>query len=227
VTPPPPPAHPHASSPGVRAAAAVAVILLCAVASGCFFGPRNFENENDRLRKENLELRERVAELEAQLLAARDRIDNLERRISGGVTPNVPGVAPSDVPQASELSFGRFLGLVDDDEDGVADVARVYLIVRDQFGRVMPVAGSVRVRVVVIPSQGEPRTLGMLELVGEAFAETYRQGLTGAHYTLRVPIAAPGELGPNDELVVRALVTDAATGRTLTASKTMSPELRD
>ena len=70
-----------------------AAACLCLLASGCSSSPRDYLNENDRLRSENLTLNRTVQKLEKRLDLRLKQIDVLEQRLGG--LSQVAGLDPS------------------------------------------------------------------------------------------------------------------------------------
>jgi len=185
-------------------------VLVLAVAlmslPACSRGPRNFENENDRLRAENLELQRSVDALE-QTLARRDAELATLREQVDGARP-LAGVA---APALTTIELGRYSGPVDTDADGRDDVMRLYLKTQDQHGRTLPVEGVAEVKLVLLgDAEQEPASLVGRAYEAEALRERYRSGFTGTHYTFELPLdAAPAGVS---SVAARVRLTNAATG---------------
>lgn len=177
---------------------------------GCTSGPRNFANENDRLRRENVELRDTVAEL-------RDQTANLEyalaieRRRPDSPRANVPeGVQP---PLVTRITVGRFSGGFDTDDDNADDAIRLYLNTLDARNRFVPTVGTVSATVLAIPPGEEAVTVATHEFDAQQLEDAYRSGFGGTHYTLVVPIEQTVPEGLTS-LLVRIRLTDLLTGET-------------
>ncbi len=188
-------------------------LMMAGWLAGCA-GPRNFENENDRLRRENMELKTAVEELNTKLASRLQQIGTLETALAPQ-RARVPGVEPGDIPLAVSLRFGMYTGPVDTDGDGRDDLIRLYFQPLDQKQRFIPVAAAAQVQVVVITPGAEPRVLADKAFATDDLDRTYRTGVTGTHYTLEVPL--PGDI-PDDvrEVTAKVALTDASTGRVLT-----------
>ena len=181
--------------------------------AGCS-GPRNFLNENDALRRENLELKATVDSLNQKLESRLQQIAALETA-STRPRPALPGVEPGDIPVAVSLRFGMYTGPVDTNSDGNDDLLRLYFQPLDQKRRFIPVAASVQVQVLAITPGQEPRVLADQFFSTADLDRTYRTGVTGTHYTVEIPL--PDDL-PADvhEVTVKMQLTDASTGIALT-----------
>ncbi len=200
----------------VRWALLLAVVSLPMVLVGCHVGPRNFENENDRLRAEVQKLQQEKAELQQKLDLRLGELETLRhQQASGSATQPMPGAEP---PTLAKLQFGRYSGGVDNDDNGVDDLIRVYLRPLDQQGRLLPVAGRATVQVVAIPDEGEPHMLAERTYSAKQFNDAWRSGFTGQHYTLEVKL--PSNLPENlEQVTVKVSFTQAQTGAHLSEQK--------
>ena len=189
--------------------AGIRVWLVCVAMTGCQIGTRDYTNENDKLRGENLQLRAKVTELENALRQRQSQLKALETRI--GNQGAVSGVAPSDLPHVVEIRFGRLSGAVDTDSDGRDDIIRVYAKTKDHLGRFLPAIGPAVIQAVVILPDRQPEVLAQRALTPKEFEASYRTGLTGSHFTieLTLPDQWPGEV---EQVTVKLTFTDAATG---------------
>lgn len=193
-----------------------AVVGLCALAlAGCHAAPRNFLNDNDQLRRENLELREKVEQLQKKIDLRLAEIQSLEQRIK---TASPPAVAGAKVPQAVKIAMDRYSGPIDTNHDGIDDAVRVYLLTQDGEGRFIPVAGRAVVQVVAIEPGRPPALLVEKTFEPNELDAAYRSGLTGTHYTLEVPLVLPPPKGLR-QATVKATLTDAASGAQLIAEQ--------
>lgn len=199
-----------------RAAAALGLVVL----AGCQIGPRNFENENDRLRAQNLALRQEVEALEDRLELRLGELETLRQQVNPATQPGAD-VPQGESPVLSRLEFDRLSGPVDEDGDEADDLIRVYLEPQDQRGRLLPVAGRAVVRAVTIPAEGEPTLLAERVYEPEAFESAWRSGITGRHYTLELPLPEPLPEHAGD-VTVKVTFTQANTGHQLTAQQPMT-----
>jgi hypothetical protein len=112
------------------------------------------------------------------------------------------------------VRFDRLSRLTDRNSDGRPDEAVVYLQTLDQHGRFLPAAGRAELTVTVTGPDGGAAVLGEARFDPPAFAEAFRSGLTGSHFTLSVSLSgSPGQ--PIGEATASLRFTDAATGVTL------------
>lgn len=173
-------------TPGAARPRSVPVVTaLAALALGACAGPRNFENENDRLRRELLEARaeiDRLQEAEARLAAALEA----ERTAQARRAPSEQALAL--MPRAERLTIGRLSGPVPS-----RDAVDLYITPLDDRARFVQVAGTLTVRIDLVPpassaAPAEPRLLASRTLTPAELREAYRSGLTGTHYTVSVPL---------------------------------------
>lgn len=198
------PANPDA------ARAAIAAALACALLAGC--GPRNFENENDRLRRKALDLQKQLetARGEAAELAA--KLAESERARSGAIDAE----AAAALPRAVRLDLESLSGPLDKDGVPGPEAADVYLQPKDARGRFVPVAGRLVVEVFDVPpasENAEPRRLGRIELSPGELRDAYRSSLLTLNYSVRVPFDRPNRPVSGD-ILIRAELRDGITGLT-------------
>jgi hypothetical protein len=186
---------------------------------GCQAGPRNFLNENDRLRAENLDLRQQVEQLTRQ----RDALLRSVAALQQAETAELPWPSELPPPRCAQLELGGLSGPIDTDNDGVNDALRVYLRTLDARGRFVLTIADVQITVARIPAGEAAETLTTVSLTPEQFDEAYRSGLGGTHYSLTVPLPTIIE-APPAEVSVSIAVRDRLTGRTISTVKTI--ELR-
>ncbi|MDX1682968.1 MAG: hypothetical protein R3336_07610, partial [Phycisphaeraceae bacterium] len=124
----------------------IGLALITVLVAGCSAGPRDFRNTNDRLRRENLELNDRIERLETDLEASQHHVATLQAQLETPV-PAVEGVERSDLPRMVDIRLGRYSGLVTRDQQ---HTLRLYVQPVDQAGRMLPVAGRATVTLVAI-----------------------------------------------------------------------------
>jgi hypothetical protein len=212
----------HTPSPrvsgGTRTRCFRGIVLITALAllAGC--GTKNFLNDNDRLRRENLELRTQVDQLQKNIDLRLAQIQTLEQRVSPTTRPAIEG---AHVPQAAALQLDRYTGAIDTNHDGVDDTVRIYLKPLDQEGRFIPVAGRAVAQVVAIQPGEPPKLLAEKVFEPAEFNQAYRTGLTGTHYTLELPLPSPLPKGLKSA-TLKVTLTDAATGAQLVAEQAIN-----
>jgi len=190
------------------------LVALPALALAACAGPRNFDNENDRLRRELLEARAEI-----------DRLTESERRLAEALQAERNAAerrAPSEqalavMPRAERLVIGRLSGPVP-----AGDAVDLYLTPLDDRARFVQVTGTLTVRLDLLPpaeagSPAEPRLLATLTLGPAELREAYRSGLTGTHYSLRVPLDRPLG-GTGGSISAAARLDDLVTGDRLEAT---------
>lgn len=190
-----------------------AVLLAGALgAAACRAKPKDFDNENDALRR-------RVASLEAELADTQARSREIEARyeaiLRAGQAPLAPDVADA-LPACAGVAIERLTGLVDTDQDGRADAIDVYIRPFDGRRRFVQIVGAVSIDAFTLPvavgagTAPDPVRLGAASLSPMDLRDAYRSSPLGTHYSVRMPIA------PRDKdagsVVVRVEFRDAISG---------------
>lgn len=172
---------------------------------GCSSGPRNFENDNDKLRRQVIDLTEQNAALS-------DRVAGLEARLQAEQTRRNAKLPDGFVePKMSRLRIHKYSGGVDTDGDGSDDAVRIYLQTLDDRGRFVQTIATADITVSAAPPGKPAVTLATKSFTPKEIDAAYRAGLTGTHYTLVVPLdTAPAGI---DKLNIAAKVTDLSTGQ--------------
>ena len=197
----------------------LAIGLFCTACAGP--DPAKISAENDRLRRQNLDLTRKTDELEKKVGLLEAQIDTLAQRLQ--TKAGLEGVAAADLPTAVKIEFDRYSGAYDTDGDGAADTLRVYVQTLDQRGRFVPVAGRAVLQAVAITPDPPPVVLASRVFAPAEFDDAYRSGFTGTHYTLEAKLPSPMPQGVR-EATVKVSVTDAATGAVLTGQQVMKLE---
>lgn len=194
------------------------LLISLVVGAGCQRGPRNFANENDRLRRVNAELRDEVQRLSTRVETLQEEVQRY-RRAEQAELPE--GVEP---PQFRRVEIGGYSGgvSVGGGVGGDGDNAvRLYLRTLDAEGRFVPTAARAEVTLAVIPAGREAQTVATATFGAEQFNQAYRSGFTGTHYTLIVPVDPARVPAGTEQLTARVTVTDLITGRRETAQATV------
>lgn len=200
---------------------ACGVGVYCA---GCSSGPKNFENENDRLRRRTVELEAQVRDLAATNAELTVKVHELASR-----RPGDERLAPEVIealPRCVVLEIGGLSGLADTDGIPGLDAADFYIRALDGRRRFTQVSGWMTVRVSLLPnaerggaSDGTPLLLGSARLTPTELREAYSSSFTGTHYSIRVPLKAPNR--PLAGVVtLAATLEDGVTGALVTAAAT-------
>lgn len=204
--------------PWARIAASLAPAAAVLVLAGCTIGGTSSTGaENDRLRRENLELKQRVAAVEAERDEAKAAAAEAARAAS----------IHSDVarfqPRVAGIEIGRFSGLT---PAGSAEPAKglvVYVEPFDGQRRFVQATGELLVSATLFP-RGEKAPevidLGGRTLSAGELRDAYRSDLTGTYYRVEMPLRIPiqprlGSLRFSVEL------RDAASGKIYSATKTI------
>ncbi len=189
------------ASPGWVALCASAPLWL--VLPACTAGPRDDENENDRLRAKVMALGAERDALRTEVAALDQTLEAAEQR--GQV--NLPeGVRR---PVCARIEIGRFSAFAEVDDQ---PAARIYLRTLDTKGRFVQTVGEVRITIAAAAPGQDAVTLGKAMFTAGELDEAYRSGLAGTHYTLIVPLDRP----PTDAPITAAVaMRDLQTGATL------------
>lgn len=194
---------------------------VCASAA-CSSGPKNFENENDLLRRRVLDMERQIADLTAlnEELAVKVRAA-AARSPSDGVVAE----ALEALPRCVKIEIGALSGLVD--TDGVAgfDAVDVYVRPLDGRGRFTQVSGWLAVNASLLPigTSGAPTAEGPRLIASARFSpielrEAYRSSFTGTHYSVRIPLEAPNQRLAG-ALSITVTLEDGVSGEVRTATQ--------
>ena len=192
--------------------AAVSMACVLAVALvGC--GPKNFINDNDKLREENLKLKQQIEELNKQAELREGEIGSLRARTAGE-----RAIKEATPPVLAKIEFTAYSRAVDTDNDGADDLVRLYLTPLDHRGRLLPVAGQLKVQAVALQDDAPPALLAARTYEPADFDDAYRANLTGYHYTIELEL--PDSIDPTiTSVTVKASLTEAVTGHVVSVEK--------
>ena len=190
----------------------IIIVMLSAalLLPGCS-KPRNFKNQNDDLRAQRMTLKQEIGTLQEQLALREEEIRAMREQIDMGAKP-IEGVDP---PRLAGVVLGVYSGPIDLDGDAKYDALRVYLRPVDQHSRQITAAGTARLRLIVVPAEGEAKTLLDQRYDADTFHKAYRDGVTGTHYTLKADL--PADLPTAATLYVS--LTDAVSGKVFKTQK--------
>jgi putative intracellular protease/amidase len=170
--------------------------------AGC--GPRNYDNDNDRLRRENLDLTEQVTALKREN-------ESLAKLAQATHPPTASADAAGVIPpRCARIQIASFSGGIDADRDQHDEAVRLYLHTLDSRDRFVQAVARLKITLAHLPPGQPALTLAVAQIDPARFDAAYRSGLTGTHYTIEVPVAnvPPGVV----ELTCRVALTDLQTG---------------
>ena len=200
-----------------------ALLAIAALALGACSGPKDFDNENDDLRRERETLLARVAELEARLAESDAKLGELTTTLGQlGGEPAADVVA--SMPRCAGIELDRLSGPVDRDDAAGPEAIGVYVRTFDGRRRFVQVAGRLVLEATLLPPPERPdaefgaRVLGRVELGPVDLRDAYRSSPMGTHYAAAIPLR-PGNRPLEGTIVLRATLYDAITGRRLTAER--------
>jgi hypothetical protein len=190
-------------------------LLPLIAAPGCTRGPRNFENENDRLRRLTSQLRDRVDSLS-------QRVESLKKELAAARRA-AAAEGPENVrrPTVRRIELRGYSGGIDTNEDRPDDALRLYLRTLDDRNRFVQALGEVEVTAAVIPPGEEARTVATASFGPKELDDAYRSGFGGAHYTLIVPVDEQKVPPETDELTVRVRFRNLLTDERLNTERTV------
>lgn len=177
--------------------------------AGCRAKAKNFDNENDALRREVLELRTRNQRLEGEVGELRAKLSeaaNVQRAATGAgadVVAALPRCASIEIVARSGWS-----------RDGAG--VEVLVETLDARRRFVQVAGTLTVDVTRLPAasaggSAKAETVGSVTLSPADLREAYRSTFMGTHYVVVVPVGA-GVKDSAGTVVLRAVLADGVTG---------------
>lgn len=182
-------------------------------AIGCRLGgERSLAAENDALREERLTLR---GELERLTAERNELLAKLSEEQSARARP-LDEEALLALPRCVGVEIDWLSGLVPTDSSLPATGCVAYVRPVDARGRLVQVAGEMRVEAIVLgESPGdEPLARGVTTLRPLELRDAYRSGLAGSHYEVGVAFGAALERSGGDSpVLIRVELGDAVTSR--------------
>ena len=187
------------------------VTLAMIISTGCSGGGGISEGDNLRrqvldLQKENERLTLREKELTAELRTQSQRPDSLPVEIR----ENTPRVAAIALDQRSHAR--------DDNDDGRPDHLLLYISPEDGLGRFTQLVGHLSAHAAMLPTDADATTIGRWRLTPGEVRAAYRSGITGTHYTIKLPIEAP-QAFEDKVCLVRVEFEDGHTGERLSVER--------
>ncbi|TVQ52937.1 MAG: hypothetical protein EA377_09180 [Phycisphaerales bacterium] len=197
----------------ITLAGLLAVVVLSSV--GC--GPRDFRNENDRLRAEVMQLEQTNERLERRL---RELEAELRRVELSDLDPEVR----EQIPHVVRIEVERYSHLRDRSGDGQPDELVLHVTSRDGRDRFVNLLGTLSVRGVQMAGESTAPIVVNRSFDAEAVRDAYRSSFMGTHYSFRISLGGPEDreevdqrhlFGPDDSLAIRVQFEDALTGRVM------------
>lgn len=210
-------------------------LLSASVFAGCRAKPKDFDNENDTLRRQVVDLESQVQALSAERGELQAKLAEILRERDAAVDSGQPGAeVVESLPRCAGIEFSRYTGLADRDGIPGPEAIDIYLRPFDGRQRFVQVAGRLSITATLVPpgtateplgagkgSAGSsvaaspgtaaPRTLAKLDLGPREIREAYRSGPLGTHYTVSLPLD-PANQPLNGVVVVYVTFTDAISG---------------
>ncbi len=199
-----------------RAAPVAALLAMSLVVAGC--GPKNYDNDNDELRRKVADLEVQLEQTKAQRNEFESQLIELARVHQAG-SGDLGADVIAALPRCAGIKIGRYSGLADRDGIPGPEVVDVYISPFDGRQRFVQVVGQLSLEVAVLPPlgassdgpQGEPRVIARRVLEPSELRDAYRSSPAGTHYSIEIPIAKPGE-GVEGLVVIRAELLDLVSG---------------
>lgn len=195
-------------------AACAALVVLAA--AGCRAKPKNFDNENDSLRRQVGQLESEVARLSAERNEAIAQREIALQQLSAATGEPAAAVVRS-MPASAGIRIGRLTGGVAEADPERVDAVEVYIRPHDGRQRFVQVAGTMTVEVVQLAEPGAamamPALVGKVTLTPEQLREAYRSSVMGTHYAVRVPLDPPINKAVMGRFAITVLLEDAVSGQ--------------
>jgi hypothetical protein len=202
-------------APSLRRCVLLTLITLALPACG---GVKNFENDNDRLRAENMDLSEKVATLTRENESLRAALAAAQSESKATKDPLPTGVTK---PVLARVEFARFSGGIDTNKDNLDDALRLYILTLDQRDRFVQVIGDAKITVVATRPNADALTVATMSLDAKQLADVYRASFAGTHYTVIVPITTEPPPGTK-QLLVHLTLHDRTTGHDHTCQQLLN-----
>lgn len=203
--------------PALRAYIPLALLAALPACSG----PKNFHNENDDLRRRVLELTTENTALRSERDELALKLQEADRvRLSG--SGDLAADAAAALPRCIEIEIGALSGPVRPRGSTLYDAVDVYVRPLDGRQRFVQAVGRLIVRADLLPAPGDsaaPTELARADLGPSELREAYRSGITGTHYSIRMPISPPRELA-RGSVALSVEFHDALTGAVHSATTT-------
>ncbi len=193
--------------------------LAITLAGGCRAKPKNFDNENDDLRRQLDATQSQVEALRARNTELQAQVAEAARRLEAATGEPAADVVAS-IPRCAGVKIGRLSGV----DPLSPDRLTLYLTPYDGRQRFVQVAGTLAVSATVLsanPASGEPpEVAGVVTLGPTGLREAYRSSPLGTHYTIEIDLDPP--VSPGTSLLVRARLDDAVTGLSHDATRVLT-----
>jgi hypothetical protein len=202
-------------TPGTRAPLLLLLTLLAGCGPSRIGGSTPLDQVIDSLRQDNQSLTAHVQDQDRRLALQHQQIDALQQQLAA-TQPALQGTNPADLPRLVGVEFDTYSGPI---STPAGTILRLYVRPFDQRGRFFALWAQASAQAVWLQPGRPPTVLAQVVVPPDQFDRTYREGFTGTHYTLDLPLPAlpPGATAA----AVKLTVTDAATGVTVRCQATM------
>ena len=213
---PPPGPQGRLSRPARSLGIALLAMVVIVALPGCRAGPKDFDNENDDLRRRVVDLESEVNRLRAERNEFESQLIELARVHQAGSGDLAADVIAA-LPRCAGIRIGRYSGLADRDHIPGPDTVDIYVTPYDGRQRFVQVVGRLTAEVALLPplglseQQGEPQVIARHVLSPAELRDAYRSSPAGTHYSLRLPID-PAARPEGATLVIRVELLDVVSG---------------
>lgn len=200
--------------------ACLALLACLPLLSGCTLGGSTSASaENDRLRRQAIELNDTIAALQGEVTELKLKLE--AAATARGLNPDVIQA----LPVVTRVTMGDYSSVAP--PEGAATGVRVEFSPRDGRDRFVQCVGRVTIEALLLPAAvgaSEPRRLGAVTLEGEDLRNAYRSGMLGTYYEAFVPIPPDlADAARKAPVLVRLEFVDFLSGSTQKAEQTIAP----
>ncbi len=170
-------------------------VIMISLLNACGGSSNRISKENDKLRRNNLQLDREVQKLRQIVKEQADQLASSDGPLVGAI--------------AHRIALDRYSGGIDTNNDGHDDLIRLYVRTFDAQDRFVPTTGLATVQVASLTAESSVKLVAQKQYNSSQWNKAYRSGLTGTHYTLE--IALPAEVvGALEQVTVKVQWTDLA-----------------
>jgi hypothetical protein len=169
----------------------------------------------NRLRKENLEQRGQITDLQEKIRNRDTTIQDLREQMAAK-NPPLPTLPPERLAQVFTAARLEFRTQTDAEDLGEGKKGfRVFLRTYTDDGQIAPASGALTIEAYELPaSPAVPRRIGTWNFTAQQMKAAWFTGLGSNHFALSCIWEQPPALGT---IVFKARLVDALTGQTLEA----------
>jgi hypothetical protein len=200
-----------------RGATGAGLVLACIVSALPACGTRDFDNENDRLRRLALDQEAQIKALRSERSELLAKLAGAERAREAALDPDVLDA----IPRCAGIGLDALSGLQRprEGERGGPKVVG-YVDPFDGRQRFVQIVGTLTVDAIIAGPTGDAAPVVVHATLGPAeVRDAYRTSITGYYYLVEVPVEA-GAVPAGGTVTIRARFVDALTGQSHDAQTT-------